>query len=316
MSQQDFHDLGRLFGFREALAAVEAAPVPAAVLVAGPHRIEGGRVGILPGSFNPPTLAHTDLAGAARRRFDLDHVVYSLSSVIVDKERVEGLCREDRLLLLSLLACAHPWAAVAVVNRGLYSEQAPAFRASFGRAAELWVIVGMDKVLQIFDGKYYDDRDRALDGLFAQARLVAANRGEWGAGELYALLERPGNAPYRDRVQPLALAAGLRDHSSTAIRHGVGEGSPGEDALAETVRAFIAATAAFREPYDLRVAAIDALYPVRQWARTEVPLATLLARAAEPGEAGEGVRELLRRPMAPELLMARLRSLGVTRSGT
>ena len=160
----------------------------------GPDRIDGGRVGILPGSFNPPTIAHMELAGAAQRRFDLDHVVFSLSSAIVDKERLEGLCREDRLLLLSLMAQQHPWAAVAVVNRGLYSEQVPAFRSAFGGGADLWFIVGMDKVLQIFDPKYYDDRDRALNALFAHARLIAANREDWGGEELRALLEEPRNA--------------------------------------------------------------------------------------------------------------------------
>ena len=280
----------------------------------GPDRIDGGRVGILPGSFNPPTIAHLELAGAARRRFDLDHVVFSLSSVIVDKERVEGLCREDRLLLLSLMGQEHPWAAVAVINRGLYSEQVPAFRASFGAAADLWFIVGMDKVLQIFDPGYYDDRDRALNALFARARLIAANREDWGGDELKALLEQPRNAPYRHRVHPLVLAAHLKDQSSSAVRRGVETGSSWAAALPELARAFIAATGAFQDRYDLRVAAMDVLYPVRQWARTEVPLEAVLARAAEPGEAGEAVRELLRSRMTPEPLMDRLRSLGLTRS--
>ena len=279
----------------------------------GPDRIDGGRVGILPGSFNPPTIAHMELAGAAQRRFDLDHVVFSLSSAIVDKERLEGLCREDRLLLLSLMAQQHPWAAVAVVNRGLYSEQVPAFRSGFGGGADLWFIVGMDKVLQIFDPKYYDDRDRALNGLFAHARLIAANREDWGGEELRALLEEPRNTRYKDRVHPLALPAHLKDQSSSAVRRGVEGGSPWEDALPQVARDFIAATGAFRDRYDLRVAAIDVLYPLRQRAETEVALEPLLARAV--GEAGETVRELLRTRMTPESLMGKLRRLGLTRPG-
>ena len=283
--------------------------------MAGAGRAAGGRVGILPGSFNPPTIAHLELARAAQRRFDLDRVVFSLSSVIVDKERVEGQCREVRLLLLSAIAADLPWAAVAVVNRGLYSDQAPAFRAGLG-ASDLWFIVGMDKVLQIFDPKYYDDRARALDALFAEVRLVAANRGEWGAGELRGLLDRPENLPYRDRVQPLALAEGLRERSSSRVRHGVEKGSAWEAELPETVRAFVAATGAFREPYDLRVAAIEMLFPVRQWAASEVSLRHVLETATEPGEAGERVRELLYGRSEPEALMARLRSLKLTRSGS
>ena len=315
MSQHDFFDLRRLFRFREALENVEAAGAPAALLVGGPDRIEGGRVGILPGSFNPPTVAHLELAGAARRRFDLDRVVFSLSSVIVDKERPEGLCREDRLLLLSLLARERPWAAVGVVNRGLYSEQAPAFRACFDAVEQVWFIVGMDKVLQIFDPRYYDDRDRALDALFQYARLIAANRGDWGGEELRALLDQPANIPYRDRVRPLTLSPRLKHQASSAVRRGVPDGSSFEDALPEVARNFIAAAGAFRDPYELRVAAIEALYPVRHWAQTEVALEPLLARAAEPGEAGEPVRGLLRARLAPEPLKERLQSLGLTRSG-
>ena len=280
----------------------------------GRSHIEGGRVGILPGSFNPPTIAHTNLASAALRQFSLDHVVYSLSSIIVDKERAHGMCQEDRLFLLSLLARDLPSFAVALVNRGLYSEQALAFRASFGDAAELWFIVGMDKVLQIFDPKYYDDRDRALEVLFANTQLVAANRGDKGASDLQALLEQPQNAPYRNRVHSLVLSPDVKDQSSSGVRCGVEEGLPWEHAVSEVVQEFVAATGAFRHPYDLRVAAMNMLYPIRQWVEMEVAFDTLVGRVAAPGESGEALRQLLFTPMTPEVLLGRLRSLGLTRS--
>ena len=38
--------------------------------------------------------------------------------------------------------------------------------------AELTLLVGYDKVVQILDPKYYDDRDAALHELFALARLL------------------------------------------------------------------------------------------------------------------------------------------------
>ncbi len=288
--------------------------MPEAVLVDGPEPVRGGRVGVLPGSFNPPTVAHLELARAARRRFELDTVAFSLGSVIVDKERVEGLCREDRLLLLALLTADDVRAAAVVVNRGLYSEQAPAFRACFGHDADLWFIVGMDKVLQIFDPRYYEDRDAALDTLFAQVRLIAANREAWGAEALRALLDRPENAPYRHRVQPLELPPRLRHQSSSAVRHGVGSGEPPGDAIPPPVREFLEATGAYREAYELRLAGLDTLYPVRKWAEAEVTFEALLARAAESGVAGAGVREILHSRMPPEDLKARLARLGLTRS--
>ena len=283
-------------------------------MVDGPEPVRGGRVGVLPGSFNPPTVAHLELARAARRRFDLDTVAFSLGSVIVDKERVEGLCREDRLLLLSLLTADDVRTAAVVVNRGLYSEQAPAFRACFGDDADLWFIVGMDKVLQIFDPRYYEDRDAALDTLFAHVRLIAANREDWGDEALRALLDRPENAPYRDRVQPLTLPPHLRDQSSSAVRRGVEGGEPAGDAVAPAVREFIEATGAYREPYELRLAALDTLYTVRLWAEEQVALDALLARAEGPGQTGGSVRELLLTPMSSEDIKARLEALGLARS--
>lgn len=284
-------------------------------MVDGREPVRGGRVGVLPGSFNPPTVAHLELARAARRRFDLDTVAFSLGSVIVDKERVEGLCREDRLLLLSLLTADDVRAVAVVVNRGLYSEQAPAFRACFGHDADLWFIVGMDKVLQIFDPRYYEDRDAALDTLFAQVRLIAANREAWDAGALRALLDRPENAPYRDRVQSLTLPPHLRHQSSSAVRRGAEGGEPAGDAVPPAVREFIEATGAYREPYELRLAALDALYPVREWAEAEVAFDALMTRAAEPGVAGAGVREILHSPAPTEDLKTGLATLGLTRSG-
>lgn len=283
-------------------------------MVDGPEPVRGGRVGVLPGSFNPPTAAHLELARAARRRFELDTVAFSLSSVIVDKERVEGLCREDRLLLLALLTADDPWAAVVVVNRGLYSEQAPGFRTCFGVDADLRFIVGMDKVLQIFDPRYYEDRDAALDTLFAHVRLIAANREDWGDEALRALLDRPENAPYRDRVQPLTLPPHLRDQSSSAVRRGVEGGEPAGDAVVPAVREFIEATGAYREPYELRLASLDTLYTVRLWAEEQVALDALLARAEGPGQTGGSVRELLLTPMSSEDIKARLEALGLARS--
>ena len=283
-------------------------------MVDGPEPVRGGRVGVLPGSFNPPTAAHLELARAARRQFELDTVAFSLSSVIVDKERVEGLCREDRLLLLALLTADDPWAAVVVVNRGLYSEQAPGFRTCFGVDADLRFIVGMDKVLQIFDPRYYEDRDAALDTLFAYVRLIAANREDWGDEALRALLDRPENAPYRDRVQPLTLSPHLRDQSSSAVRRGVEGGEPAGDAVAPAVREFIEATGAYREPYELRLAALDTLYTVRLWAEEQVALDALLARAEGPGQTGGSLRELLLTPMSSEDIKAGLEALGLARS--
>ena len=56
--------------------------------------------------------------------------------------------------------------------------------------------------MQIFDPRYYDDREAALRRLFGQAAFLVAPRDEHSAADLAALLGRPQNAPYAGRVRP------------------------------------------------------------------------------------------------------------------
>lgn len=309
MSRNGFFDLKSLFGFRKTLEELGTLPAPRAALVGEPGSIRQGRVGILPGSFNPPTSAHLDLCLAARNHFKLDYVVFSLSSVIIDKERTEGLCQEDRLLLLSLLAQSHDWMAVAAANRGLYSEQVLGFRELFGKGVQLFFIVGMDKVIQIFDAQYYTDRDAALKTLFFEAQLIAANRGESSAEDLRRLLERGENQAYEGRVYPLTLPASLQDVSSTTVRKAAVDGSSYEELVPAVIAEFLSATGAYGGAYAIRAAALRSLYRVGAWAEQEVDLERVVARAQD----ADGVtlrRMLFETQTAPEELKNLLIGLG------
>lgn len=315
LSRSEFFDLRSLFGFRDSLNRVGVGTAPSAALVSGPGAVRAGRVGILPGSFNPPTSAHVELARAARQRFRLDCVVFSLSSVIVDKERAGGLCEEDRLLLLDLIAQGRDGLGSAVTNRGLYSDQVLGFRALLGRKTSIYFIVGMDKVLQIFDAKYYDDRGAALQTLFFDAHLIAANRAGWGQDDLRQLLEKKENQPYEGRVYPLALPPSLKDLSSTEIRDAAARAALDPDAVPDVVAEFIATTSAFRPGYDLRAAALHALYPLRNWAQDEVDLERTVACAIENTANGRSLREALsKEPPAADELKALLVRLDLCRN--
>jgi nicotinamide-nucleotide adenylyltransferase len=170
--------LNRLLALHDAVATLELGAPPTIRLVPPEVALGPRRVGILCGSFNPLTLAHTELAEEALAAFALDTVFFTLAKVTVDKEQVTGMSLEDRLLLLSFFAERDERMGVALVNRGLYFEQAQAFRALLGKEVALYFLVGMDKLLQIFDPRYYHDRDAALEQLFAMASLIVANRGD------------------------------------------------------------------------------------------------------------------------------------------
>ncbi len=296
MALAAFYDLKQLFYFREILEALDPKKHPHAVLIGDSGSVGSGRIGILPGSFNPPTLAHIELGRRAKESFKLDEIFFTISRVTVDKEKIEVISLEDRLLLLSLIAVELGWASVAAANRGLYFEQARALRSLVGNNAKLYFIVGMDKVMQIFDSRYYQDREKALHILFTESQLIAANRGLLGKENLEALLNRSENEPYQDRVYPLRLPGEFEEISSSAIRGKIAAGESMKSVLPELVNNFISESAAYRPPYDLRSLLLRRLYPIREWAEKEADFQRLVYTAGKTTERGEKLRKLLINP--------------------
>lgn len=180
------------------------------------------RVGLLAGSFNPLTRAHVALGDAAKTAGRLDAFVWALTVVTVDKERVERASLVDRLL--QMFAFVEPRRdALALINRGLYVEQAAAARQLLPHVDELVVVVGFDKLVQIMDPRYYADRDAVLDRLFGAASLLVAPRGDEDETDLNALITREENRRYRDRIAFCPLPRRLRRDSSSKARALAGE---------------------------------------------------------------------------------------------
>jgi nicotinic acid mononucleotide adenylyltransferase len=283
---RDPYDIGRLRRFRSALDRLDPAGPPRAEVVAGSGPPPGApAVGILAGSFNPPTVAHVDLAEIARPAARLDRVAFLLSKRTLDKERITGLALEDRLLLLSWLVEPRPWAAVALTNRGLYVDQAVAMAEALPAGTVLWFLVGSDKVLQIFDPRYYPDREAALAALFERAGLLAAGRGAAGAAEIDALLDRPENRPYRDRVRLVELPAAMSAISSTEVRQACARGEDIGTLVPREVATFLAETGAFAGEHATTATGAAPRYAARRRA-----LGHLLAH---PDQAADG--EVFRR---------------------
>jgi len=249
-------NLKRLFALYEAVETLDLAAPPTARIVFPDSATVPRRVGILCGSFNPLTLAHTELAEGALA-FALDTVFFTLAKVTVDKEQVTGMSLEDRLLLLSLFAARHDQMGVALVNRGLYFEQAQAFRTLLGEEAGLYFLVGMDKLLQIFDPRYYQNRDAALQQLFAIASLIVANRGDMDEVNFSQFLDRPENRRFRTYVNFFTLSAAVTDLSATALRTALAAGHPIDSQVPPETTAFLTETQAFAPPLQRGTEAVD-----------------------------------------------------------
>jgi nicotinic acid mononucleotide adenylyltransferase len=315
-AKRPVYDLPQLWILHQALDTLELTAPPTVRVVYpqnfSPPRRTMARVGILCGSFNPLTLAHTELAAAARAMLQLDCVLLTVAKVTVDKEHVVGLGLEDRLLLLLRYAQRHPPAGVALVNRGLYFEQARAFRSLLGGQAALYFVVGMDKLVQILDPRYYQDRDAALRQLFALASLVVANREQMDYEAFTQLLAQPENRPYQASIHFCPLAAAVSGLSATAIRSALTTGALVTDTIPGETADFLAETRAYYPPlwngedfvdaYAIRLVLLEALYAVYPECGQVRDFRPLLLRALSPSDAGRAFRRAANKAEREHLL--------------
>ena len=257
-----FLDAERLIQHGLALRDLAAEPEPTARQIAGRHLVPGARLGLLAGSFNPPTIAHQTLALAGLADGQLGAVQYALSIRTVDKEVVTGAGLEDRLLMLDALLEDDQRLGTVVVNRGLYVDQARIVRSLFPDLGALVFLVGHDKIVQIFDPRYYEDRDAALEALFALSTFMVAPRGDGEGPALAALLDQPENRRFAHAVRPLDLPPGLREVASSNIRTDLADGDPStplHESVPPAVARFIAATGVYADEarYRQRAAQIE-----------------------------------------------------------
>ncbi len=196
---------------------------PQALLVPGSPMPQATII-VFPGSFNPPTNAHIALLQQSRlfaHKYEPAYLYAAISKRTVDKEQVERPTWLDRIDLLNTVL--HKYlqnTGIILFNRGLYVEQAQALRASFPDVQRIFFLLGFDKIMQIFDPHYYQDRDASLVALFSLAELLVAPRGNDGEKELDALLHRPENERFAQYVHSLSFDPQYRQMSSTLIRQG------------------------------------------------------------------------------------------------
>ncbi len=250
ISQHTIHNLKRI---QCQLTQLQSEASSKALVVSGsPQPRE--KMLVLSGSFNPPTIAHLALLKQAQK-FAREHepmLLYAALSVhTIDKETVERPLLLDRILLLRrLLHTRLPHTGILLFNHGLYIEQAQAIRTSFSRVKRIFFLMGFDKIVQILDPRYYDDRDRVLVALFKLAQLLVAPRGNAGEQELANLLCRPENKRYSRFIHALPFDPAYRTISSTHIRQEEGNKVTNRALhnVPQEVRRFICETRAYAPP--------------------------------------------------------------------
>jgi len=153
------------------------------------------RRGVFPGSFNPLTVAHLEVARLAREEHRLDEVHFVVSRVALDKPTPPGPPLDERIALIAADIAAHDWLAVRTTDAQLIVDIADGYDV---------VIMGADKWEQVNDERYYADAAARDAAVAALTETVVATR--------------DGAAAPADLA--LATPPELRSVSSTAARDG------------------------------------------------------------------------------------------------
>jgi len=144
------------------------------------------RVGVYPGSFNPPTIAHVAIAQAATAQRHLDRVELAYSHQVLGKDVVERPLFGHRVEVLDELAAEHDWLEAVITEHRLLADIAESYDV---------VIMGADKWHQIQDPAWYDDDVAARDTALARLpELAIAPRGPLPVPDRWRLELPPGVA--------------------------------------------------------------------------------------------------------------------------
>lgn len=181
---------------------------------------EPATLGILAGTFNPPTRAHLALARAALAR--VDEVLFVLPRRFPHKA-YEGASFEERVHMLEIALAELPRASLAASEGGLFIEIARECRAVYPASTQLFFVCGRDAAERIVNWDY--GRPGAIREQLREYQLLVAPRG--------GVWQPP--ADLADRIHPLAMEEGYDEVSATEVRERIRSGKPWRHLVPESI---------------------------------------------------------------------------------
>lgn len=125
---------------------------------------DGIRVGVYPGSFNPFTIGHLEVAEAALEQRNLDRIHLAVSRTPLAKAQTEVPSFTHRIESLCHVVDHHDWLDLVVTDDRLLVDIAAGYDL---------LIMGADKWEQIHDVVFYDDSPEQRDAAIAALPEVA-----------------------------------------------------------------------------------------------------------------------------------------------
>lgn len=190
------------------------------------RRAEGrpSHLAVLPGTFNPITVAHLELARAALPL--VDEVVFVLPRVLPHKEYV-GASFADRIEMLQAAAGGDPRFSIAAADHGLFLEIARECRDAYAGDVRLTFLCGRDAAERIAGWDY--GRPGAFAEMLRQFNLLVAAR----SGEYTPAPE------FRHAIRPLPLSGDFDGVSATEVRDRITRGEAWEHLVPAPIRRYV-----------------------------------------------------------------------------
>ena len=180
-----------------------------------------GSIAIFPGTWNPPTVAHTEIARAALSC--ADQVVWTIPRAFPHKEWI-GASFEQRCDMIRRIAGAETGFAAAISDDGLYIDIARSAREAYGPGVEISIVCGRDAAERIERWDY--GQEGVFERMLREFRLlVAARAGAYATGFQHG-----------GRIQALEMASSFDDVSSSEVRRRIAAGENWETLVPEVIR--------------------------------------------------------------------------------
>jgi nicotinate-nucleotide adenylyltransferase len=189
-------------------------------------------LGILPGTFNPPTSAHLALARAAL--VEADEVLFVLPRLFPHKT-YEDASFADRIRMLLRATEEEPRFSVATTEGGLFIEIARECRQAYGENARLLFLCGADAAERTVNWDY--GASDALENMLDVFELRVAPR-----QVRYCPPER-----FASRIRPLPVSGSLQDISASEVRRRVPGGGPWQHMVPSSIVPLVAEIYAHRD---------------------------------------------------------------------
>jgi len=229
----------------EIISRVDASGAPRIEIIR-PAAATGTRLAVFASSFNPPTLAHTELIRRAVADYGLDEVLALAGIANADKSDYECPLHE-RLAMTFEAFGTDPRLAVGLCSHAFYVDMVEALDKLYPPETDLHFIIGFDTFERVLDledrytARYYQrfgDRQSAFEFLLRRSRLIVAGRGAAGREAVERLLDSEP-AAVRERVLFLDFPVELASRSASEVREQIRLGQSVSGLVSRPVERYI-----------------------------------------------------------------------------